>query len=160
MSSKDELVTEFWTALKSDRVMMLGLTSAGDDHTRPMTAQVDDANSEIWFFASKESALVKNIRSDSNARATFVSKNYGIFASVGGLVVNDSTPEMIDKHWNSDVAAWYKGKTDPTISLLKFVPKRAEIWRQGSSLIAGIKVLFGADPKEIYKDNAASVKFD
>ena len=52
MSSKDELVTEFWAALKSDRVMMLGLTGVDDDHTRPMTAQVDDANSEIWFFSS------------------------------------------------------------------------------------------------------------
>jgi hypothetical protein len=35
--------------------------------------------------------------------------------------------------------------------------EHAEIWLDESSLLAGIKLLLGADPKEEYKDKVASV---
>jgi general stress protein 26 len=158
MSNEDELVKEFWAALEPDRMVMLGLTAAEDGHTRPMTAQLDEGRHNIWFFTSKQAPLVQKLKSDSQACVTFVSKNYGIFASVHGRLVQNNAPEMIDQLWNAEVPKWYKGKTDPAIALLNFKSEKAEIWRQGSSLFAGFKVLFGADPKEIYKDNVAKVK--
>jgi general stress protein 26 len=158
MSNEDELVSEFWNSLESDRMVMLGLTAAEDGHARPMTAQLDEGKNNIWFFTSKQAPLVQKLKSDSRACITFVSKNYGIFASVHGTLAQNNAPEMIDKLWNAEVAKWYKSKTDPTIALLNFSPEKAEIWRQGSSLIAGFKVLFGADPKEVYKSSAAKVK--
>ena len=40
---------------------------------------------------------------------------------------------------------------------MRFDPKDAEIWLDGSSLLAGLKVMFGSDPKEEYAGNAAKV---
>jgi hypothetical protein len=37
------------------------------------------------------------------------------------------------------------------------IAEHAEIWEDASSLIAGIKMLFGADPKDDYKDKVAKV---
>jgi hypothetical protein len=42
--------------------------------------------------------------------------------------------------------------------LLRLDAERAEIWLDASSLVAGIKMLFGADPKEDYKDKVAEVR--
>jgi hypothetical protein len=42
-------------------------------------------------------------------------------------------------------------------ALLRFDAERAEIWLDGSSLVAGIKLLLGADPKQDYKDKVAEV---
>ena len=65
---------------------------------------------------------------------------------------------VIDRLWNSHIAAWYEGgRTDPKLALLRFDAASAEIWLNGSSLVAGIKTLFGADPKEDYKENVAEV---
>ena len=65
---------------------------------------------------------------------------------------------MIDRLWNPQVAAWYEdGKDDPKMRLLRFDAERAEIWLDGSSLVAGIKSLLGADPKQDYKDDKATV---
>ena len=45
----------------------------------------------------------------------------------------------------------------PKLALLRFDAERAEIWLDASSLVAGIKMLLGADPKEDYKDKVAEV---
>ena len=43
---------------------------------------------------------------------------------------------------------------------LRFDPARAEIWRNGSSLLAGLKLLFGSNPQVDFKDNVAKVSLD
>ena len=64
----------------------------------------------------------------------------------------------IDRFWNRYVAAWLEGgKNDPKLALLRLDAGHAEIWLDESSLLAGIKLLLGADPKEEYKDKVAEV---
>jgi len=65
---------------------------------------------------------------------------------------------MIDKLWKKFVAAWFEGgKEDPKLCLLRFDAEQAEIWEDASSLISGIKLLLGMDPKKEYKDQVAEV---
>ena len=159
MHSPQELEEKFWKALKSDRTMMLGLHGVEDRHMRPMTAQVEDEKSPIWFFASYESDMVKSIGSNSRAVASFASKRHDLFASVHGTLCVDNDPAVIDRLWNPFAAAWYEGgKDDPKLALLRLDAEHAEIWFDGSSLIAGVKMLFGMDPKVDYKDNVAQVR--
>ena len=49
------------------------------------------------------------------------------------------------------------GKSDPKLALLRLDAERAEIWLDASSVIAGIKMLLGVDPKPDYKDKVAEV---
>ncbi|WP_255007499.1 pyridoxamine 5'-phosphate oxidase family protein [Roseovarius sp. M141] len=60
------------------------------------------------------------------------------------------------------VAAWFEGgKDDPKLQLLRLDPYQAQIWLDGSSLLAGAKVMLGfGDPKEDYKGSTANVKLD
>jgi hypothetical protein len=41
--------------------------------------------------------------------------------------------------------------------LLRFDPEKPEIWLDASSIVAGIKMLLGVDPKKDYKDKVAEV---
>jgi general stress protein 26 len=60
--------------------------------------------------------------------------------------------------WNSFVAAWYTGgKDDPEVALIRLDPENAEIWVNASSMVAGIKMLMGIDPKQDAKDKVAHV---
>jgi hypothetical protein len=53
---------------------------------------------------------------------------------------------------------WYEGgKTDPNLALLRLDAERVEIWQDASSLVAGIKMLLGSDPKKDYRDQVAKV---
>ena len=75
-----------------------------------------------------------------------------------GRLSLDRDRATIDRLWNRFVAAWFPGgKDDPKLALLRFDAERAEIGLDDSSFLAGIKMLFGADPKQEYKDKVAEV---
>ena len=63
----------------------------------------------------------------------------------------------IDRLWNPYVAAWYEGKDDPKVALIRFDAEQAQIWIDASSIVAGIKMLIGINLKKDYKDKVAKV---
>lgn len=160
MPTQAEIKTKFWKALKSDMTVMLGLAGADDAHTRPMTANIEgDDKGPIWFFSSTESELVGKSKRARKGVMNFASKGHHVFAAVHGTLQVDNDREVIDRLWNRYVAAWYEGgKDDPKLALLRFDPSEAEIWIDASSMVAGIKMLLGIDPKDDYKDKVAKVK--
>lgn len=167
MASDAEIRTKFWKALQSDRTMFLGLAEGEDGHARPMTAQLEDGgwdgdnySGPVWFFTSSDNGLVQALEgSTGGARATalFASKGHDVWASVHGTLTTSRDPATIDRLWNRFVAAWYDGKEDPKIRLIRLDADNAEIWIDASSIVAGIKMLIGIDPKQDYKDKVAEV---
>lgn len=158
MPTPQELEAKFWKALESDMTVMLGLENVENGYARPMTAQLNGQRSPIWFFTSNDNALAQLIGQGNRAFATFASKGHDMFATVHGKLVIDNDRATIDKLWNRYVAAWFKGgKDDPKLTLLRFDAEHAEIWEDASSVVSGVKMLLGIDPKEDYKDKVADV---
>lgn len=156
MPTPEELEAKLWAGLRSDMTVMLGMV----DETapaRPMTAQFesDEDRGPLWFFTSQDSTLVD--AGSGAATAMFVAKGHDLFARIEGKLTEDTDPAMIEKLWNPFVAAWYEGKDDPDIALLRLDLDSAEIWENASSLVAGIKALFGQKPQEDYRDKVAEV---
>lgn len=165
MTNETEIKEKFWKALKSDRTMFLGLAAGDDGHARPMTAQLDDEgqdsddyNGPIWFFTSTDNHLYQHVTTGSRAMAHFTSKGHDVWATVHGSLSQSHDRAVIDRLWNRFVAAWYEGgKDDPKLALIRLDPEKAEIWIDASSIVAGMKMLLGIDPKEDYKDKVAEV---
>jgi general stress protein 26 len=161
MPTPQELETKFWKALESDMTMMLGLDGVEDGHTRPMTAQLDGNHGPIWFFTSQDTGLVNELTQNARAIATFSSKGHDLFATVHGKLSIDTNRATRDKLWNRFVAAWFEGgKDDPKLRLLRLDPEKAEIWIDGSTVVAGVQMLLGMDPKKQYKDHVAKVSLN
>jgi general stress protein 26 len=174
MADDAEIKRKFWKALKSDRTMFLGLAEGEDGHARPMTAQVEgdpedgDAAGPIWFFTSTDHALYQQIGQgpalrnlgggSSRAMAHFASKGHDVWATVHGNLSVTQDRATIERLWNPFVAAWYDGKDDPKIALIRLDAEEAQIWIDASNIVAGIKMLIGMDPKEDYKDKVAEVR--
>lgn len=157
MNTQQEIEEKFWKALKSDRTVMLGLDGIEDGHARPMTAQAENNQSPIWFFTSQDNGLVKHLGQSRRAIASFVSTGHDVFASINGSLHLDNDRVVIDRLWNPFVAAWYTGKDDPKLALLRMDAEHAEVWLNESSLLAGVKMALGIDPKKDYKDKVADV---
>ena len=110
------------------------------------------------FFTARDNAIVQKLGQGNRAIATFASKGHDIFATVHGTLSVDRNRATIDKLWNRFVAAWFEGgKDDPKLVLLRLDAEKAEIWVDASSLVAGIKMLLGSDPKNDYRDKVAEV---
>jgi general stress protein 26 len=124
-----------------------------------MTAQVEKERGPIWFFTVKANGIVQQLDHGNRAIATFTSKGHDLFATVHGRLSVDTDLAVVDRFWTRFVAAWYEGgRDDPTLTLLRLDAQQAEILEESSSLVAGIKMLFGADPKQDYKDKVAKVR--
>jgi general stress protein 26 len=159
MPTPAELEAKFWKALEADRTVMLGLDGIEDALPRPMTAQFEDNRAPIWFFTAKDTELVETLAEADRAVATFASRGHDLFATLHGVLSLEQNRAMVDKFWNRYVAAWFEGgKDDPKLALLRFDADRAEIWLDESSFLAGVKLLFGSDPKQDYKDKVAEVR--
>lgn len=163
MTTDTEIKDKFWSALKDDRTIMLGLADE-HGHTRPMTAQLDEevngeASGPLYIFTSVDNGIVQKLGGGTGkAIATFASKGHDIFATIDGTLTVDTDRIKVDRLWNRFVAAWYEdGKDDPKLRLLRFDTTHAEIWVDANSMIAGIKMLIGIDPKQDYKDKVADV---
>lgn len=159
MTTPEDLENKFWKALASDRTIMLGLDGVENGHTRPMTAQTEGKRSPLWFFTSKDNEMVKLLRPGQPATATFTAKGHDLFAALQGSLRLDNDPATIERLWNPFVAAWYPGgKTDPSLALLRMDATAAEIWLNANSIVAGVKMLLGSDPKKDYQDKVAKVQ--
>ena len=158
MTDPRELEEKFWKSLESDRTVMLGLDGQEDGHARPMTAQAEERRSPIWFFTSADNVLVQQLGEGSGrAIAGFASKGHDLFASIRGSLRVDTDRAVVDRLWNPFVGAWYEGKDDPKLRLLRLDAEDAEVWADASSLLAGVKMLFGSDPEKDFQDKVGQV---
>lgn len=156
-NTPQELEVRLWKALESDRTVMLGLSGAEDGHTRPMTAMVEDGHGPIWFFTSRDNAMVNRLDGGARAVAAFSSKGHDLFASLLGTLSIDQDRAVIERLWNPFIAAWFEGKDDPRLVLLRLDAEQAEVWLNENNLVAGVKMLFGVDPRKDYADKVAKV---
>ena len=151
------LERRFWDSLEDSPFMMLGLKGSG--FTRPMTAQIDKQKN-IYFFASRDEELVKNLSGGNEAVATYASKGHDFFASVTGRLAIDSDRGKVEELWSPMVEQWYReGEEDPTLVLLRFDADKADVWNaSGKPLLQAAWVkLTGGDPgAKVEADNRAA----
>lgn len=162
MPTPQEIKAEFWKSLVSDRIVMLGLDGLEDGYTQPMAAQIADEKSPgpIWFFLTRTNTLIEKMQKTSSAIAAFSSKGQDVYATISGTLTIEANRNRIDDLWNPEAEAWFEGKTDPELQLIRMDLGRGRIWLDQSSLIAGAKRVVGlGDPKEDYKKNVAEVDF-
>jgi general stress protein 26 len=156
MTDTRELETRFWKHLGDDRTLMLGADGIAP---RPMTAIAEDERAPLWFFTSSETDLGRHLDASPgvDAIASFAAKDHALFAMLTGRLVAYNDRAVIDRLWNPFIAAWFTGKDDPKLRLLRMDATEAHVWLNENSMLAGIKLLLGSDPKKDYKDKAGDV---
>jgi general stress protein 26 len=159
MSSQTEIENKLWSQLKSDRTIMIGLAKEGEGASQPMTAIIEhESAGPIWIFSASDADLVQDLGMDTKpATAQFVSKGHGLFATLHGQLQRHDDQAVVDRLWNPFVAAWYDGQHDPKLRLLRLELEHAHVWLNENSVFAGMKMLFGGDPKKDYKDKTAEI---
>ena len=127
----------FWKAIKSSNTGLLGLEEQGA-LSQPMTAFQEEGSTSIWFFSRDDVELVQDLSAGGkDARFDYGSKDQKVWASLKGrLSVAPRNQEIIDRHWNPVLSAWYPdGKEDPHLVLLRFDGADGRIWVSDGGLL-------------------------
>jgi len=157
MTDPQTLERKLWKHLHDDRTVMLGI-DAENGHTRPMTALAEGDRSPLWFFTSRDNELVRLLDAPRRAIAAFAAKDHALFASIEGRLALDTDRAVVARLWNPFIAAWYEGgQDDPKLALLRLDTDSAQVWLNENSMLAGVKLLLGVDPKKDYADKVGEV---
>ncbi|WP_312554507.1 pyridoxamine 5'-phosphate oxidase family protein [Empedobacter brevis] len=121
-------------------------TNIGENSTsRPMALQEVDEQGNLWFLSNIHS--LKNVEIDANPNVELYflnnSKYEYIFIKGKASALQDKT--LIEKYWTNFANAWFEGKDDPSISVIKVTPKDGYYYEtKDNKLIAMSKMIFAA----------------
>lgn len=111
-----------------------------------MSRQEVDDEGNIWFLFSAESETFHHLQENRSVSLTYAHVNNYQFLSINGIAEISQEKARIDKYWNSVLEAWFeKGKEDPSIRILKVIPKEAHYWdTKNNKLVTFFKVATSA----------------
>lgn len=126
--AKADPYSQLREVLDEIRAGMLFLADS-DHHAQPMSPQIDQTGECIWFFANKQSDLVRELSAGGKvAQFIVMSPKQDYHASIRGGLVENKDAGKIDQFWSDVVAAWFEGRDDPDLTLLQFRCHDAAIW--------------------------------
>jgi general stress protein 26 len=124
----EHLLVRFWQELGELRTGMLGLVEQ-EGHAQPMTAHFEGQHGPLWFYAHSHSVLVRGCERGCAAVFHYIGPGHDLYACVHGEVAPCAEENMVGRFWSEEVARWYpRGRSDPDLALLRFVPSSAQIW--------------------------------
>lgn len=96
---------------------------------RPMSLVQEAYDGTLYFYTSKKDAKVYEVKNDRDICMTFSEPKDNVYVSLTGKATLTTDEELINKYWNSNVAAWFEnGKDDPNLAMLKVKINKGEHW--------------------------------
>ena len=124
-----------------DTAMMIVRADDSHIHGRPMAIALLLDNAEIYFVTRIDSPKIADIQANPTVTLTFQSSSQ--FASLSGRATVVRDKPLIDDLWKESLKLWFpKGKDDPAICLIHFIPEDGEYWNNAGA--QGLKYAFEA----------------
>lgn len=116
--------------------MMTTVGEAGMLHSRPMAAQQEDFDGELWFFTSSQSHKVEELRRNSRVNISYQDIDHQRYVSVSGTASVVRNRSKFKELWSPAYRAWFpQGIDDPELILLRVDVEQAEYWDSPSSAV-------------------------
>lgn len=126
-AAREKPVEQFYEQTEAVHAGMLGVDGS-PLQMQPMAPQIDRPNKTIWFFSRTDTEMAKAVGDGARAHFVVIGKDHDYHACVSGRIEQTRDPEIVERHWNRVVAAWYEGKDDPALTLLALRLENGEAW--------------------------------
>lgn len=156
MADSDQQASENLIALKAieklqniakdARTSMLHTSLSDFPHScRPMSLQTADDEGNLYYLSSSDGSQNAEIAKDSRVQVTFQNNSSFEYLVVHGHATIIKDQATIDKYWTSFANAWFDGKQDPRVTVIKVTPDGGYYWdTQNGKIISSMKMLFSA----------------
>ncbi|WP_214000682.1 pyridoxamine 5'-phosphate oxidase family protein [Arsukibacterium sp.] len=141
--SSPEHKQKIWNLIKNIKTGMLTTLHGSELRSRPMVLVQDEYDGTLWFYTDLESEKVLEIEKDHDVCLSFADPDNQTYVSLTGVgrAINDK--KLVEKYWNSFVAAWFpEGKDAPNVGMLEIKIQKGEHWDSDSSkMMKSIKTM-------------------
>ena len=116
-----------------------------DTRSRPMALQDVDEHGNLWFLSDINSDKNKEILNDNAVELYFMNNSKYEYVFLKGLAQISQDRKLIEKYWTNFASAWFDGKDDPNLSVIKVSPTDGYYYEtKDNKLIAMSKMIFAA----------------
>ena len=132
-----------------------------DTKRRPMALQDVDAEGNLWFLSDVNSDKNHEITSDSEVELYFMNNSKYEYMFIKGKATISQDKALIEKYWTNFANAWFDGKDDPSISVIKVVPNDGYYYQtKENKLIAMSKMIFAVITGKSIEDGGIEGKLE
>ena len=119
--------------------------NAFPDHASPMALQGVCDQGNLYFLSSSESNKNHDIQQDDRVALSFSNGGkYEYLTLYGNASILTDKP-TIEKYWTDFANAWFEGKDDPRVTILKVTPFDGHYWEtKNGKIVSAIKTVFSA----------------
>lgn len=142
MSTSEELTQEKVVEIMRDErfVMLSTATKTGKIVSHPMTPQEVADDASVWFFIGLQGDQADAIRENPEVNLAFAET--GSWLSVAGRAEFVENRAKVEELWDGQVEAYFSGKDDPNLGLLRVTGESAQYWGvPGNKAVAAVKML-------------------
>ena len=97
-------------------------------NSRPMSLQECDSDGNLWFISSKESNKNLEINNNNAVQLYFMNNRDYEYLSIYGKAFIYDDQKTIDDKWSIVANAWFEGKDDANVSIIRVAPAGAYYW--------------------------------
>jgi general stress protein 26 len=132
-----------------------------DTQSRPMALQAVDEAGDLWFLSDVKSHKNKEIGVDPDVELYFMNNSKYEYVHIKGKAVALQDQELIDKYWTGFANAWFDGKEDPDLSVIRVTPTDGYYYEtKDNKIVAVSKMLFAAVTGNSVEDGGVEGKLD
>jgi len=149
------------TITESAKTCFFSTRVNADTKSRPMTLQEVDTEGNLWFLSDVNSDKNHEITSDSDVELYFMNNSKYEYMFIKGKATQSQDKALIEKYWTDFANAWFDGKDDPSISVIKVTPNDGYYYQtKENKLIAMSKMIFAAITGKSIEDGGVEGKLE
>ncbi|QBO57273.1 pyridoxamine 5'-phosphate oxidase family protein [Chryseobacterium salivictor] len=95
---------------------------------RPMSLRETDDQGNLWFISSDQSHKNFEIQKDNRVQLYFMNNSDSEYLSILGKAFIYKDKETIEEKWSAMANAWFDGKDDPNVSVIRVTPDETYYW--------------------------------
>jgi general stress protein 26 len=127
-------------------------------NARPMSLQNCDEDGNLWFISSKESNKNMEIAIDNKVQLYFMNNGDYEYLSVFGKAYIYDDKATIEEKWSAFANAWFDGKDDPEVSVIRIAPEETYYWDTKAGKFVSMMHFFTAIVTGSKADNSDGVE--
>lgn len=135
-----------WSLIERIGYCMLVTHDGSGDRLRgrPMSAHPERDEDAIYFLTDVRDYKDDEVEINDNVCLTFAENESYVFVSVSGTANVLDDRSKVHALWSSAAQAFWEGKDDPNIRVLKVRPAMAEFWDSAGRIVTSVKLAAAA----------------
>lgn len=126
--------------------------------TRPMSLQETDKEGNLWFISGDDSNKNFEIKDDNRVQLLFMNNGNAEYLSIFGKAFIYKDKSTIEDKWSPLANAWFDGKDDPNVSIIRVTPDETYYWDTKAGKLVTMLSFMGAAISGKKTDNSEGLE--